>query len=416
MADSPSVSALAVIAEREPQSLQLHADKVIHLEFFAEDSVHHKLFRNLRFPNLESLELDASDDNDDAALEPYLQPQLNCLLFYGGPISDAFLEKLQSSCPQLEELLIDNPRDLISPEGFLRFLESAKALKQLTLLYGVDRVVTDSVFIALAIRPGLEVFRLQKLVTASLVSKAVEEQTRRGASERLFPQLLELTCVAELDGLAALLPHLSQLTYLDTGLRRGRTETHSSVPDISTHCPDLRVLLLEYAPTEDARIPPQTLVKLAEGLHELEQLGISGEKVEVEGFGLAQFASMVHALPCLKSLRLAFECQLTEAALVETSKSCGTTLTELEIGGSYDLRKLEGLVLFPRLRSLGLGKLVSTATDMMVTKEEAVRTARLLKRIAPDLEDFNVISEDLFDDMVEKSWKELVNPMDTGQT
>ncbi|OTA89373.1 hypothetical protein M434DRAFT_14587 [Hypoxylon sp. CO27-5] len=180
--DRPSISALANIAEQEPQNIQFYLDKIVHLQFFGDDAIYHELFRGLKFPNLEVLSLDANDLNNDESLEPYLQPKLKSFRFYGGPISDVFLEKLQDSCPQLEELLIDNPRDLISPDGFLRFLDDAKSLKHVMVVCGMERVIADSVFIALATRHDLETLELRKTVTADLISKAVDQQARSGAT------------------------------------------------------------------------------------------------------------------------------------------------------------------------------------------------------------------------------------------
>jgi hypothetical protein len=92
--DSWSVSDLALL-QQDPQQLQLRADKIRHLEFDDDDFTHHALFKHIRFPMLERIVLDASDQNDEKLLEPYLQPALKNFIFYGGPISDTFLEKLQ---------------------------------------------------------------------------------------------------------------------------------------------------------------------------------------------------------------------------------------------------------------------------------------------------------------------------------
>jgi hypothetical protein len=90
-----SVSGLAWLAVQCPQQLQLRADKIRHLRFSGSNSRYHRLFTRVRFPVLERVVLDASDENDEKLLEPYLQPALKAFIFYGGLISDAFLEKLQ---------------------------------------------------------------------------------------------------------------------------------------------------------------------------------------------------------------------------------------------------------------------------------------------------------------------------------
>ncbi|KAI1101128.1 hypothetical protein F4804DRAFT_21741 [Jackrogersella minutella] len=403
--DRPSVSTLARIAAKDPENLQLHADKIVHLEFLAGESAHHILFREVKFPNLETLVLDASDLNDDESIEPYLQPSLTRLIFYGGPISDVSLEKLQNACPQLEELQIDNPRDLISPEGFLRFLDGAKSLKHLTVIYGMDRAITDSVFVALAVKPGIETLQFQLPITADLVSKAVDEQTRAGAQDQLFPQLRKVVCVGEPDGLLMLLPHFPQLTYLEASVMHSNdpsADVRDLLPDINANCLNLCTLKLEYLGEDSVHISSQTLVELAQGLGKLEELDISGDNIFTEGFDDSHFSRIVQVLPRLKVLQLSFTCDLTEASLVEAAKNCGMSLIDLEIGGSYDLQKLTKAGLrFPELQSLELGKLVPPSVPAGALATEAVGIARLLRDIAPNLEEFDVMSANSFSDMVE---------------
>jgi len=92
-----SVTALIDLAEQDSQQLQLHADKIRQLEFIGDDCMHHRLFKDVIFSKLERVVIDASDENEERLLEQYLQPALRAFLFYGGPISDTFLEKLQVS-------------------------------------------------------------------------------------------------------------------------------------------------------------------------------------------------------------------------------------------------------------------------------------------------------------------------------
>jgi hypothetical protein len=89
------ISAVARLAQEDPQKLQLHADKIRDLAFYGDDDIHHGIFKHIRFPMLEHISFDSSDLNDEKSLEPYLQPTLKDFHFFGGPISDTFLEKLQ---------------------------------------------------------------------------------------------------------------------------------------------------------------------------------------------------------------------------------------------------------------------------------------------------------------------------------
>ncbi|KAI1655464.1 hypothetical protein F4813DRAFT_391600 [Daldinia decipiens] len=94
--DRVSVSTLALLTEQDPQQLQLRAKSLRCLEFAADDSTHHGAFRDIKFPTLERLVLDASDQNEEHLLKPYLQSALKEFIFFGGPISDRFLETLQA--------------------------------------------------------------------------------------------------------------------------------------------------------------------------------------------------------------------------------------------------------------------------------------------------------------------------------
>ncbi|KAI0884570.1 uncharacterized protein GGS22DRAFT_163814 [Annulohypoxylon maeteangense] len=407
--DNTSISDLALLAERDPQQFQLRVEGTRSLEFAGDDSVHHVAFRGSKFPALERLVLDASDQNDEDSLKPYLQPALKEFSFFGGPISDAFLKTLQESSPGLEELLIDNPRNLISPDGFIRFLSGANALKRLSIMYGMDRAITDDVFVALSTLPNLQSLRFTYTVTPELVSFAKSQQLKKCGEAQLFPCLNELVCTVHLEGLCGLLPHLRQLSDLDATILS--KDVHSSsldtfLRDISTYASNLSALKLQYSETVHASIDPANLVHLAQALTHLQHMEISGDHIRVTGLGTDHFAKITQALPNLKVLRLAFQCSLSEAALVELSQTCGGVMTNCELWGSYALHNLEGTgVSLPALQELVLGKLVPPTPDG--TNDQAVRAARVVKEMAPNLESFDVISEDPFSTLVQTAWKGL---------
>ncbi|KAI1802528.1 hypothetical protein F4811DRAFT_563183 [Daldinia bambusicola] len=406
-----TISTLISIAENEPQSLQTYADKAVNLDFFANDSAHHKLFKNVSFPNLETLCLDASDHNDEASLGPYLQPKLKRFFFYGGPISDVFLEKLRAACPLLEELLIDNPRDLISPEGFLRFLDGAKALKRVSAIYGMGRAVNDAVVVPLVTKPGLEILEFQEPITEDLAAKIVAEKSRQGAGEKLFPRLRELKCAAESGALTILLPHLSGLSRLDVNVVYERIPStpiqDCAIRHIGSHCTDLRTLEVQYSAKKDQHVHliPEALVGLGQRLNKLEELNISGSMVNAPMLRDAHVGSMLEGQRHLRTLRLMFSCRLTESALVEAARHCGASLEELKLFGTYNLVNLVGSdVSFPQLTFLEVVYLMSSRADKAA---EAADIARLLKKMAPQLEYFDSICPSVLGDMVSDKFYEL---------
>ncbi|OTA65761.1 hypothetical protein K449DRAFT_391722 [Hypoxylon sp. EC38] len=270
---------------------------------------------------------------------------------------------------------------------------------------GMDRVITGSVFIALATRSDLETLELRKTITADLISKAIDQQARSGADGRLFARLRRLTCAAQCDGFIALLPHLSQLDSLEVLIERSGAPSNEMdylLLGMNSHCFNLRHLALEHLVPEGGHISPQPLVDLTQKLNQLEKLCISIENTEVDEFDTSHFASMVKALPHLKTLRLLFKCRLTEAALVEAAKSCDS-LTRLKIWGSYNLQNLgKAEVSFPRLKALELGYLVLPAVPTGAMATEAANAAGLLKRIAPSLEEFDVMFPNTFSKMVSR--------------
>lgn len=273
----------------------------------------------------------------------------------------------------------------------------------------MDRVVTDDVFVALATRSSLVSLGLHKVLTAKLISfaerhqKDVDPPTEQQRGERtLFPRLQHLVCTAEAEGLVSLLPHLSQLTSLDTKVVNNHTSdtaTEGSLSLLPASCPNLQILKMEYTASGATDVSSDELVMLAQKLQHLQHLHLHGKNVRANELGNAHIAKIVEALPSLKVFQLALQCALTEVALTEVGKSCGRTLVACELWGRYNLSRLEGNgTLFPALEELVLGEIVSSAPPD--------QTARLLKRFAPNLTSFESISEESFAQAVERSWTE----------
>jgi hypothetical protein len=293
-------------------------------------------------------------------------------------------------------------------------------------MYGMDKVVNDDVFVALATRPDLQSLEFQMAVTPELVSLAKSRRNRNCGGGQLFPQLRKLIWIGDIDGLFSFLPHLTQLTHLEAtilGRHISYVKTPGSLSDIATYCPKLQVLELRYATAEDLDfelvkpsttaedidISPDELVELAQRSQHLEHMEISGDHVRAPGLETVHIAKIVEALPSLRVLVLEFQCALTEAALVEVGKGCGKTLTECGLWGSYNLSNLEKSgISFPLLRDLVLEKVVSSATPDS-TANEAANNARLLKRVAPNLESFIIIVRDSFAREVRTRVNVLIN-------
>lgn len=264
----------------------------------------------------------------------------------------------------------------------------------------MDQVITDPVFVTLAARPNLETLKLHKPITASLVSKAFEEQIQRRAGGNLFPKLHTLGCTGEPEAFTRLSPYLFRLTHLEANIecrRNAPAEVQDCVVQtITISCPNLQALTVRYLGPKVGNIPSQALVNLAQRNSQLKELRIAG--VKVERFGDPYFISMIRALPQLECLVLEFQCNLTAAALIEVVKNCGTTLVEFEIWATFDLRNLADTDLsFSELTSFTIGKLVRPASSVV---EGGMRIGRLLKKLAPKLTDINSKFNSAFTDQV----------------
>ena len=199
-------------------------------------------------------------------------------------------------------------------QGFLRFLDGTRSIKRLAIMYGMDKVVNDDVFVALATRPDLQSLEFQMAVTPELVSLAKSRRNRNCGGGQLFPQLRKLVWIGDIDGLVSFLPHLTQLTHLEAtilGSHISSVETPGSLSDIATYCPKLQVLELRYTTAEDIDfelvklsttaedidISPDELVELAQRSQHLEHMEISGDHVRAPGLETVHIAKIVEALP-----------------------------------------------------------------------------------------------------------------------
>jgi hypothetical protein len=110
MEESPPTVTPSALLEYGPEQLQQQADSTRHLEILVDDCKHHALFHGVQFRQLESVSIDASEDNNNARLlEPYLQPSLKSFQFYGGMLSDGFLEKLRArDSPTTSQVLFNS--------------------------------------------------------------------------------------------------------------------------------------------------------------------------------------------------------------------------------------------------------------------------------------------------------------------
>ncbi|KAI2464858.1 hypothetical protein F4781DRAFT_411555 [Annulohypoxylon bovei var. microspora] len=281
----------------------------------------------------------------------------------------------------------------------------------------MDRVFTEKVFIALAKTSSLIALDFRLPITAKLISKAVAERIRVGPNSQLLGRLKKLVCVAESEGIARLLPHLFKLVHLEVNIKGGRTPSTRArdlFPDLFNYCLKLRTLKIVYLGAETIRLDPRMFLKFIQKYWSIETLEISGKKVVGEEF-LSPFLVIMQSAKQLRNLRLSFQCDLTETALLAAAAYKGKRLAELDIGGNFDFDRLISLFnaknfsFGPQFRLLGIGKLATPPVPAEELPAKANDFAQLLKAIAPQLEDFNILTPDTFSDRVEKHLNKMLS-------
>ncbi|RPA96076.1 hypothetical protein L873DRAFT_1791840 [Choiromyces venosus 120613-1] len=361
------------------------------LDLASQECKHHALFRNIPLPKLESVTIDASEDNSSGRLlEPYLQPKLRVFEFFGGVLDDQFLRDLavsfcdtnfmreelttgQEKCPLLEEVLIDNPREVVTPGGFLRFLEGAKKLKRVVLMYGMERLITREVFCELSSRSCLEILGIGGVVSEDFV---VAARVRTNGQD-LFPGLLGLTCTGSAAGTLLLSKDLKNLARAEIILVGSAV---NFLGRFSQACPELEYLCVTYTCTPThIEIPPREILVIPRSLPKLTHLFLTGKitSPSLQDEHIIAFAK--DFAQNVKVLRLGFrETRLTEKSLIHLGQRLGSTLVECELVGRFEIDGLGGgAVLFPVLKELALREAV----------EWKERGQELVTGWAPEVED-----------------------------
>ncbi|CUS08828.1 unnamed protein product [Tuber aestivum] len=330
------------------------ATKIECLDLDPQDCEHHALFRDVPLPNLQSITIDSSEANSSGrVLEPYLQPRLRVFEFFGGVLDDEFLSDLAGKCPLLEEVLIDNPRDVVTPAGFLRFLEGAKRLKRVVLMYGMERLITKEVFCELSSRRSLEILGMGGVVSEDFV---VSARAHTGG-EDLFPGLVGLTCTVSAAGMLLLSGDLRILARAEIILV---DPAENFLERFSKTCPELEYLCVTYTSSPShIEIPPGEILVVPRNLQRLTHLSVTG-MITSPSLQDQHIATFVHEFPdTVKVLRLGFhETRLTEKSLVDLGQRLGSALVECELVGKFEIARLGDLVLFPVLKELSLKDVV----------------------------------------------------------
>ena len=354
--DYPSISALIQILDAE--RLQYYANKVSYWNIVRDEDgpeLHRKL-QLLRFPRLRQINVRSSNFLDGKNLLGYLQPNLRWLQFCGFWISNYHLRCIRAHFPALQSLTLLNLRvdgDDTTAHELLQFLHDMPFLTNLRI--GLERAISDEVYIHLASRLNLIGLHSSKMLTLSLIEMMQE------VVEQPFSRLLSLTCHSGSKAFSQLSRHLLKIEDLQLRLMDSARQTIFDVCSFSS----LLILDLDYSqcPYFDTSIhfPAESFLAIAKRCSRLQQLAVDRYPVSIDNDGICDInddalQEFVSLLPQLAHLRLMINTNLGHRALRILGEGC-TVLQECWLGGkSLQLGPLgsSGPVLFPKLEHLDL--------------------------------------------------------------
>ena len=354
--DYPSISALIQIEDAE--RLQYYANKVSYWNIARDEDgpeLHRKL-QLLRFPRLRQISVRSSSFLDGKKLLGYLQPNLRRLQFLGYWISNYHLKCIRAHFPALQSLTLQNLRadgDDSTAHELLQFLHDMPFLTNLRL--GLERAISDEVFIHLASRLNLFALHSGKMLTLSLI------EMMQDVVEQPFSRLLFLTCRSGSKAFSQLSRHLLKIEDLHLRLMDSARETIFDVCSFTS----LLILELDYSRCQyfdpSIHFPADGFLALAKRCSHLQKLAVDRYPMSIEDDGIGDInddvlQEFVSLLPQLTHLQLMIDTKLAHRALRILGEGC-TMLQECWLSGKLlQLGPLgsSGPVLFPKLEHLEL--------------------------------------------------------------
>ncbi|KAJ3489414.1 hypothetical protein NLG97_g6003 [Lecanicillium saksenae] len=347
-----SCEALAAVSDEARR--QLYASKIEMLDFSGDkESALHEKFRGLAFSNLREVSLDSYHPKmgKEYYMRQYFSPALRAFSFYGGDLDDQLLNSLREHSWRLRRLLIDNPGDKVSPEGFLQFISEYGSLQEMIFVCGMEKLLSDDMLVHLAGRPDLTHISAGRLWPPTVYERILETVDKPFSSITTFRLHIN---ASEMPLLTSFVPRIKHLDLQLHDLKRlelGCLSTLSKLQSLSLTFSDP----FELSVTQ--------LMSLAE-LGTLESLALQ----DAEG-GLsaaisdADFELLTSKLPKLENLVFMAQSNLSSACVLTLAKHC-KFLESCEMPHMFDFERLDlasrSLPLFPKLERLSLGGLLQT--------------------------------------------------------
>ena len=383
----PEILDLARIEDFE--RLQYYANKISVLSIQLNDDEHegHRKLQNVQFLRLKHLSMSVCDGKKEQMFLQYLQPHLQTICVYDGPVSSYYLTQIQALCPALRNLSLCDLSGTVTADDLLDFLNGMLSLADIHLWGGLKDVVSDEVFLHLASRPDLARLATgdDNILTRSLIKRLPE------VVDQPFPKLDYLLCFVESSAFSQLSSHLNGLTELHLHLVDAASKTTFDI----CSCTNLVSLsLCIRGPHFDTKshFPPEGLLALAKSCSHLQSFSVTaGHVFEADSSGIANIdddviGQFVALLPGLTCFEFGINSKLTERAFRLLGEGCAGLKNCSLDGSSFDLHLLGSgsPVLFPQLEWLELDP-IHVEDDLA-----AATIAEILHHHAPRVKDLRL--------------------------
>ncbi|KAI4728621.1 hypothetical protein E4T49_03644 [Aureobasidium sp. EXF-10728] len=385
----PPPFALAAVPTKRRQ---FYANKVCALYFRdVEQSKFHSQYKNLKFPRLKDIGLDAVHlrKNQKLHLAQYIGPRLESFSYEGGhPCEDA-LERLETECPRLDDLCLMEPLELVvNAEKFKKFLTNRTSLKNIELGIGWEYSLPTAVLAHV-----LTLDHLDRLVLVPFLRPRMAREVFAAPNQFKNLRILHIRLHSESVGMLA-----AAAACVDTLFLEVQDPEHDVLQALKP-MKNVRHLEIEYHNLGGGIALSEDCIKSLGSLQELEIFLIRTwtkgrayfHNIKAPWLGDEQFSDMMSNLPKLKSLAFQVVCNITLRSITSLSKT-HPELYCCDLYGIFDLDDWAGSggpPLFPDLRRLAMdapnlrGRTRATNTSLQT---KVARIVDIIQRHVPMLE------------------------------
>ncbi|CAD0097117.1 unnamed protein product, partial [Aureobasidium vineae] len=385
--DPPPLALAALPYKRR----QFYANKVCELYFrHVEESKFHSQYKNLKFPRLKCIGLDAVRlrKNQKLHLAQYIGPRLESFSYWGGhPCEDA-LERLETECPRLHDFHLMEPLEMVVNAAKLKkFLTNRTSLRNVEFGRGWEYSLPTEVLAHV-----LTLDHLERLDIVPFLRPRMAREAFAAPNEFKNLRILHIRLHSESVGMLA-----AAATSVDTLFLEAQDSEYDVLQALEP-MKNLRHLEVEYHNLAGGIALSEDDIKSLGALQELEVFLIRTwtrgrayfHNIKAPWLGDEQFSDMMSNLPKLKSLAFQVECSITLKSITSLSET-HPEMYCCDLYGTFDLDDWAGSgpPAFPDLRRLAMdapnlrGRTRASNTSLQ-TKVE--RIINIIQRHLPMLE------------------------------